>query len=1427
MVRPKSGPNLRGAAARLGLTRANARKLRPRLKKRTIGLLALLGVIALATAFWATLRQTALLRETLETQLTESFGARVSIVSVQWNGWNAIRAEGLVLRVPDWPDPANQVVTIRSADVTFDPVSLLGGTLILNDMEMDGLTISIVEDASSPGRYNVFSLAPKAGRGAAVKQPQKALMSDLRLEFGELRDGQVQWTASRAFSGVFEHVPDDPSLYSFEISETEESRAGASAPIRVFGTWDERSFTYEVTLDSLRIDPRTIEILPLQARVWATASALEGRIESARLRGTPASPISFAEVDVRDVSIRERDKVRLVPWGRLIGSDVTPIRGDLTVRLPKATLTVRGGAIEVDAVDARILPGAPGSGAVDIPVQLRLSCDFGAVRARPFNADAAEAWLSDAFSTAPFELRVRLAGVNSLPGADGQPRPVELPLAMIDVLQEFGARDWLADVDITATRGATVPGGAEGEPSPASLQVRGRLALSDGTIRYGAFPYQLDHVTGVIDFDSTSATITDLAGRGSGNAVLRIGGDVSLVPTAPGFNLRVMGTDVPVDDRMLNGLDPLTKEILGTLLDRKAFASLRAANLSDETWAPGGVVGFDLRVRRPGASATETSVSGDITVHSAQVVIDSFPYPLRVQGSVSLTDDAVVLAGEGFTAVTPSGAAGRISGRIATPVVEGERAVRTDLRFDFRDERFSSLLLAAIPVSFVGGTPPPEGWPGTVRAPIAQLLTALGATGSLDIDGTVKSSDSGEPRVHTNVRIREGAVAPTPQLPRVLRRFGLSWPAQMGLTGVDGVLRISPDGLDVERLTARREAGTATARGHFSSDGEQGSLDVDLEGFPLVRDMIGIAEGAELATAYHAWDSLQPEGSFDGRVEWRHDGDLVSTSAKATLRTLLVAGTQRLDPVCGEFEYVDGEVLVRDLDLRGIGTTGQELRVVAGGRIIGSAPDFHASATGFTLASPVVEAGLRAGGQERILESIGAWRLDGGFDAELQVGGPTGDAPAWSLRVEPRWIAGTTEGAQFSALVQGGRVRAEPGGVRFEGLQAGIMHGRISLDGTITPRPDGGSEGDLTLGIRLAQWSPDLEMLLPAAARGALRGIEFGATAPVTASGLSITYSAAAGAPVEVGVGGVLQIARGTFRAGTQFTEADGTLDFHLQTRGGRPEGEIDLDFGRLFVVGREASDVHATLCFDSAANAVTLEDLEGWMYGGRVAGSARASFDGPYHATIAFANVKFAPFAEATDTPEQREAARAARAGVEDGPGRMRGRVDLSGHLGQPEMQRGTGRVQVVDARMIEFPLGLGILQLSQLMLPLNAALDRADVEFEIVGDVLSFEKFVLASSTLRLEGSGSLSLADGDLALRFRNRGTLPIVSDLIGAVLGDQVFMIDVGGTLQEPKLRLVPIPILAPEPSLPVFTGAKEPVAPPPSAETTGTPSSGST
>ena len=51
------------------------------------------------------------------------------------------------------------------------------------------------------------------------------------------------------------------------------------------------------------------------------------------------------------------------------------------------------------------------------------------------------------------------------------------------------------------------------------------------------------------------------------------------------------------------------------------------------------------------------------------------------------------------------------------------------------------------------------------------------------------------------------------------------------------------------------------------------------------------------------------------------------------------------------------------------------------------------------------------------------------------------------------------------------------------------------------------------------------------------------------------------------------------------------------------------------------------------------------------------------------------------------------------------------------------------------------------------------------------------------------------GELALRLRNRGTMPILSDLYG-VVSDQFFAIDVAGTLAAPRPSVAPVPALLP-------------------------------
>ena len=72
-------------------------RLGKRIRRRTVAVFVLLGLMAVMASAWAALRETTILREAMESQLSERFGGEVNIRRVQWDGWNRITATDLEL----------------------------------------------------------------------------------------------------------------------------------------------------------------------------------------------------------------------------------------------------------------------------------------------------------------------------------------------------------------------------------------------------------------------------------------------------------------------------------------------------------------------------------------------------------------------------------------------------------------------------------------------------------------------------------------------------------------------------------------------------------------------------------------------------------------------------------------------------------------------------------------------------------------------------------------------------------------------------------------------------------------------------------------------------------------------------------------------------------------------------------------------------------------------------------------------------------------------------------------------------------------------------------------------------------------------------------------------------------------------------------
>jgi hypothetical protein len=56
---------------------------------------------------------------------------------------------------------------------------------------------------------------------------------------------------------------------------------------------------------------------------------------------------------------------------------------------------------------------------------------------------------------------------------------------------------------------------------------------------------------------------------------------------------------------------------------------------------------------------------------------------------------------------------------------------------------------------------------------------------------------------------------------------------------------------------------------------------------------------------------------------------------------------------------------------------------------------------------------------------------------------------------------------------------------------------------------------------------------------------------------------------------------------------------------------------------------------------------------------------------------------------------------------------------------------------------------------------------------------------------GEGELNFDTLELNTRFRSRGALPIIREIMGE-LGDRLYAVEVTGPLGNPKARVVPLP-----------------------------------
>ena len=147
---------------------------------------------------------------------------------------------------------------------------------------------------------------------------------------------------------------------------------------------------------------------------------------------------------------------------------------------------------------------------------------------------------------------------------------------------------------------------------------------------------------------------------------------------------------------------------------------------------------------------------------------------------------------------------------------------------------------------------------------------------------------------------------------------------------------------------------------------------------------------------------------------------------------------------------------------------------------------------------------------------------------------------------------------------------------------------------------------------------------------------------------------------------------------------------------------------------------------------------------------------------------------------------------------GELSASLALEGDWSDPRSRRGRGDVAVTGKEMYKIPLVLGLLQVTNLSLPISAPFNQGSARYNVDGVIVdgqtvTFESLELRSRDMLMSGSGQLNFATKQVKMTFftdnPNWPKLPILGDIVQTAK-HELLQIHVKGTLEEPKVSATP-------------------------------------
>lgn len=872
----------------------------------------------------------------------------------------------------------------------------------------------------------------------------------------------------------------------------------------------------------------------------------------------------------------------------------------------------------------------------------------------------------------------------------------------------------------------------------------------------------------------------------------------------------------------------------------------------------GGRMDLDIVVQTPEGHDAPWTYDVDVVIPKAGVLTRAFPLPIEAQGiRLHLSQSEAKLLAGTFTGL--SGGTTSVDAGVVLDD-QGESVIRPTVTIESHEVPLDPLLLFAISRAAPGEETPAGTELSLTPAELLRTLSLTGTVDcradisslpdeSIAFDVGVKfdelrAAPAGAGQVpalelidiagslvisNTSLRVPRLTAAVRALEPAADQRSEIAAGADLGWIGLS--VNAELKGIDTSLSPA-----PAAEPAHRSRPGLAGvSAEVDLQGFELaapIESTVAALSPVVAERIARLRDERQPTGRVGGVVSVRRaDAEApvrLSATMDAAENLSFNLGGERFDATLrnGRIDMEAGDasaVVFNNANLEvGVGNAPRELLMLDGRLLLDAGgvpqpaervPGLHIHGEKIAVESSLVALVLRKVLSSDGLASFADAKPTGLLDAEIVLDERAvvdeDGMDSVSAVVTPRSLAFEFEGTRVEVPAFRGRIVADEAGVRLESLVATSPDWEVGVNGAWVPSDNTGDEGGGTftaeLHVRADSLNAGVRSLLPPGLREELDALQLKIAGPLRCDDAQVRYSAGTGEGSTLT--GTLYFSGASLDVGAPLSDAEGRLTLHAERGEAGWMFELGLAADHLRAAGLEMSALSADLVVNRTPHEVLLERLDADCYAGRVSANASVrtpSDSGParYDAQITFAGVCFAPVLAAL------EAARVRSEGEPPLPtptelvadpsrGRLDGTLAISGTTGSPEGRSGVGSLRIGGGDVVQMPLVLTLVQLSNFQVALNDRLDFLQAIFHVREGLVVFDQIDLLSSSVAIAGRGTMAWPSQELDLRFNSRSgrRVPVVSDLLETVR-DEIATTHIRGTLGAPQV--------APEP----FTGTRD-------------------